>query len=547
MLDESPGLSSKHSHWDLVVRAAEEGHSEAQHLASTSYATGIFKEGLVPQDSSRSLLLEYFSALSGNPRAHVGMGYRYLNGIGVKESCERALPFYEYAANHAIQFVEEHGYFPILDKTHLSDSAHSNSNWMRQEVTQELTDYYAHLAESGDVVAATMLGNIYNIGSRVISMDQEKAIYFLNKAAKQKYAAGSGLLGYILAKRYFRESKFHEIAMDDKTLDELSPTKILDLLRIGGEANDANALVGLGYVHLHGIGFVMNATKAVEYFQRALITHADAGFFIGEVLTKKVFQSTPSSISVQKLSSGVRSQDLAVAIQAYSSSAQLGNILSQHRLAHLTSKGLGVSRSCENAISGFKAVAERGSWAVGLNHAHKLYQQRDYVGALFAYSQLAAIGFETAQFNAAFILANKLCPQVVVCKQCHSILASKSLAITSQTIWEQLQLRLLNTASNVKSLKTFAQKRDKVKECDVRSLSLLGLSAAHGNSESFVLIGDFYYYGYAGLLSSRTLSTLFYQKAADLHNTQAIFNLGLMHEVRIALLNIVCCFDFVIG
>ncbi len=38
--------------------------------------------------------------------------------------------------------------------------------------------------------------------------------------------------------------------------------------------------------------------------------------------------------------------------------------------------------------------------------------------------------------------------------------------------------------------------------------------------------GDFYYYGQAGLPSSHLEAAIYYQRAADLKHTQAIFNLG---------------------
>ena len=50
-------------------------------------------------------MLEYFSALAGVPEAHLGMGYRYLLGEGVPQSCEMAVQFYEFAANHAAMQV----------------------------------------------------------------------------------------------------------------------------------------------------------------------------------------------------------------------------------------------------------------------------------------------------------------------------------------------------------------------------------------------------------------------------------------------------------
>ena len=89
---------------ELLIQAAEEGHPDAQHEVAAIYNTGIYS-GLVPMDATRSLLLEYMSSLSGNPEAHIGMGYRYLHGLGVKPSCDRALIHYEYAANEVIRQI----------------------------------------------------------------------------------------------------------------------------------------------------------------------------------------------------------------------------------------------------------------------------------------------------------------------------------------------------------------------------------------------------------------------------------------------------------
>lgn len=74
--------------------------------------------------------------------------------------------------------------------------------------------------------------------------------------------------------------------------------------------------------------------------------------------------------------------------------------------------------------------------------------------------------------------------------------------------------------------------------CEARALTLFDLSAQQGNAEAFVQLGDFYYYQRAGLVQAggRHEAADFYQKAADLHHTQAIFNLGIMHEVRLLLL-----------
>ena len=127
--------------------------------------------------------------------------------------------------------------------------------------------------------------------------------------------------------------------------------------------------------------------------------------------------------------------------------------------------------------------------------------------------------------------------------------------------------------------------RVRAQECETRALLLFDLSASQGNAEAYLQLGDFYYYQRAGLglrgglrgadraagvekvemqvefggvvgdgetegqglegingqegdiaplLDKRREAAQFYQRAADLRHTQALFNLGLMHEVSLS-------------
>ena len=64
----------------------------------------------------------------------------------------------------------------------------------------------------------------------------------------------------------------------------------------------------------------------------------------------------------------------------------------------------------------------------------------------------------------------------------------------------------------------------------VSALLLYSLSAGQGSGLSFLKVGDFHYYGMGGLAVDKMEASRYYQAAGDLHNTQALFNLGLMHE-----------------
>jgi TPR repeat protein len=67
--------------------------------------------------------------------------------------------------------------------------------------------------------------------------------------------------------------------------------------------------------------------------------------------------------------------------------------------------------------------------------------------------------------------------------------------------------------------------------CEVRSLLLLSLSAAQGSPDAYLRVGDMLYYGKAGIEGDKASAARYYMLAADLRNSHAIFNLGLMHEV----------------
>ena len=100
--------------------------------------------------------------------------------------------------------------------------------------------------------------------------------------------------------------------------------------------------------------------------------------------------------------------DFTAAAQAYASAAQRGHLLSLHRLAHLSKRGLGVAPQCQTALSGFKAVAERGIWGNNLARAYRSYDSGDKSTALRVFSRMAAMGYEAAQFNTAWLLSGRL-------------------------------------------------------------------------------------------------------------------------------------------
>lgn len=440
-------LSSEFSYLDLLMRSADAGNGDAQHKLSVAYATGVAARDLVPMDSGRAAVLEYMSALSGNPVANMGMGFRYLNGIGVVESCERALPFYEFAANHVADLIHREGSRQQPDRFKLSEAG---GQWMKREGSLELIEYYTHLAEDGDGTAASMLGNMYLMGTRTVPIDEKLALHYLNIAADKKNVMASGMLGYTLMTRYIKEyrrqlssvdrSGMHSFTPDGKRLDQ-----IVHLLTFASDKSDVSGALGLALASYHGIGVPVNMTMALETFHNLIGIHVDAGFYLGEVCMglKPLNASADVRGNARYINAmpGTSSSGLLGsfgAINGYALSAQLGNVLAQHRLGHLHlgrgqtgysdfqsrvarsgnsdssqySSGGTAGGNCKLAVKNFKAVSERGPWMVGLKTAHKHYSEGRLGAALHEFTMLAAVGVEVAQFNAAYMLSkcSSACP-----------------------------------------------------------------------------------------------------------------------------------------
>lgn len=371
LLEQDPTLSSRYSYLGLMIRAASGGHPDAQHRLSVAYATGIAARDIVPMDAGRSLYLEYMSALSGHAMGNMGMGYRYFQGVGVSESCESALPHYEFAANQAAEHVHTLGlHTPQPDTLKLSEANDPSVKRTQREGSQELIDYYAHLAEQGDALAALTLGNMLMMGTRSAPANETKALYYLDMAAEAKNPAGAGLQGYVLLLQHLRQARveLRKDPMGGKRFSQSGAadylvSKVLRLLRFSSKKGDVNGVLGLGLAYFHGVGVPVNVSKALEHMQRAVGAHIDAGFYIGEILMglapldlSNTYQApmehrvVHTGVATDGIAKGrnsgevraLESHQIGLAVQkkeidpaaagrAYTVSAQMGHLLAQHR------------------------------------------------------------------------------------------------------------------------------------------------------------------------------------------------------------------------
>ena len=166
--------------------------------------------------------------------------------------------------------------------------------------------------------------------------------------------------------------------------------------------------------------------------------------------------------------------------------------------------------------------------------------------SLLIYSQLASMGYEVAQDNAAYILSKSLCPLSfeyedlgLSKEQLKGLIPERNewFRYTSNDSNEGIDQPEPGVEENIVKVTgeddgLILSDQSKI-SCELRSLLLLSLSASQGNPDAYLRVGDMLYYGQAGIGEDKASAARYYMLAADLRNSHAIFNLGLMHEVTV--------------
>lgn len=212
-------------------------------------------------------------------------------------------------------------------------------------------------------------------------------------------------------------------------------------------------------------------------------------------------------------------------------------------LMHAT--GTGTARSCDVraafylirvifsqlATSLLKSVAERGHMSGELMLAHNLYEDGNYDAALMRYLILAEMGFEVAQFNAAFLLHGSGLFWLFCEKLTSPLGFSEIFSLQNETQKLQVYQR---------AFMNWRRSADQV----VLVSSLRATDGLQGHSGARVKVGDYLYYGH-GVEASVEAAAAEYRSASDAHNPevwnlwcnvdgslchQAMFNLGVMHH-----------------
>ncbi|ETN02359.1 hypothetical protein PPTG_16578 [Phytophthora nicotianae INRA-310] len=238
------------------------------------------------------------------------------------------------------------------------------------------------------------------------------------------------------------------------------------------EKNHTRALNGLGFIHFHGSGGVPeNKTLALEYFERAALNKEDGDsiFNAGYCHAKGLGTSVNVSRAMEFYDMAAREFGHFDAI------FEMGKILM-----------LGVSgvvpRNSERAVEYLKAACDGGQWGRVVRKGFDLYTNGEYERAVVAYHEARELGYPVATSNLAFL-------------------------------YDQRLLQLGNIASERRALKY-----------------LLLANTENGDRETLVRIGDYHYYGLAGMRKDPKVALRWYSRASAEGVAVGAFNVGQMYE-----------------
>ncbi|KAM3959331.1 HMG-coA reductase degradation 3 [Aphomia sociella] len=462
-----------------IKQAAERGYIPARIKLAWSY---IFGEGLDMDLETGKAIFEEL-AEQGNGEAHAGMGFLYATGTSVPVSQAKALVHYTLGAAGDSDFAQM-----ALAYRHWAGVTVPSSCPKALDLYMKVAAKVASQVSlsGGPGVQRARLMDEAEAGA---ALDTDLIEYYQLLAEKGDVQAQVGLgqlhfqggrgvtLDMNKALHYFQQAAKTGNAVANAFLgkiyleggDGIKPDNetALRYFKKAAELNNPVGQSGLGIMYLQGRGVPKDTAVALKYFTMA----ANQGWVEGQLHLGFMYFG----------GIGVR-RDFKQANKYFSLASQSGHVLALYHLAHMHAQGLGLLRSCTTAVELFKNVCERGPWSSRLMLAHAAWRARAVSSSLLQYLALAERGLEVAQSNAAFLLDEAAVPP-------HPP----------------------------------AQRRP-------RALQLWARAAAQGCAAARVKLGDYHYYG-LGTRQDLDAAAHHYRIASEqLHNAQATFNLGYMHE-----------------
>ncbi|PFH52111.1 hypothetical protein AMATHDRAFT_74407 [Amanita thiersii Skay4041] len=522
----------------FLAHASATGNATSQSYLAFFYATGY--HNIVPVDQAKAQLYYTFAANGGDKGAQMALAYRYWSGIGTQESCERAMLWYETAAEQAMaKFLSgpPGGRTLLQTATRLSDLAggvygpgasvastgmNSHRPAIKAGIAQaagetwhDVLEYYQFNADRGELDFAYRLGKIYYQGSIYPSPGGIASGSEGVGAVPRSYALAYHYFSFIARQVWPTDPSNPANYKSTPVKDEHAPVgyaaasaAYLGRMYLRGEGVKANAAIakmwfergaehgdrechnGLGIIYRDGLGVKVNARQAMAHFDAA----SGQELAEAQVNMGKHYQSAGDiPLATTYFEAAVRHGS---PFEAYYHLGQIHSAqASNARLpSHLTSS------SCAMAVSFYKLVTERGVWDDDLLRdaelAWMLGTDEGKELAMLKWWVAAERGSEIAQNNLAYVLDQD--KSMLRLTRFSPITPSNDTARLALTQWTR--------------------------------------AAAQRNVDALVKVGDYYYHGLGVSEDETEASRLekaarYYQSAADTQmSALAMWNLGWMYE-----------------
>ena len=322
-------------------------------------------------------------------QAQMTMGFKYFiemkNSTGTQalQMCRKAYEYYQAAGINAESIIRRHHWDDFLSLRELDISDRLSDNIKPQLARyKETMEYYAYEAKHGDGKSAFELWKAYFFGLYGLRRDVTKAMRFLEEAVAAESIPAMAELGRLLT-------------VGNGVDIDLS--RGLSLLRFAGDTGDSAALATLGILINRGLFSTNDPSLGTKYLQKAAsMGNPEAEHELGQL---ELLDGRTESAAAR-----------------FHRSVERGHVRSMIVLSNMYEKGIGVPRSCENAVIFLKRAIEAGPWNEEVRESKRQYIERN-PRLSFLLSLLAADeGYEVGQFNGAWLtLRKKYAPPYKTC------------------------------------------------------------------------------------------------------------------------------------
>eukprot|EP01132_Coremiostelium_polycephalum_P006109 gene6109-7612_t len=463
----------------LLTESANLGNHKAMFLLGNIEEMG--ETGVINFTKAAEWYLK--SSEYGNSDAQNAMGFLYSTGKGVPIDEGKAILYYTFAAKSGNVMAQLSLAYRYIYGYGVKKSCLKSVRLYEEVARQVVNDHESR-------------GFGYEIHSERFDEDFQKSTSEEEDIVDFfKYSASIGDAKALvtMAKLYLQGGL--GVAQDFRTA--------LEYFREAANQEFPSGLAGLGFMYSKGYGVKQDNQTAVVYFQRASnLGHVGAKSNLAEMYlngygvqqnqrlahllfseaAKKDDVDAQVNLGKMYLNGIYVNRDPNEAFKYFSSAAQKGNPTAFYNLAKINLLNNSPA-TCMSSLLFFKKVAEKGPWSLILTQAHELFKEGDEERSLLFFEKAAEMGIEVAQNNAGWMY----------------------------------DLRIGVSDSQDEEF------------LDRQAFRYFSHSAEQNSGFAHLKLGDYFYYG-KGAEKNIEKAAEEYQIAAKMENSQALFNLGYMHQ-----------------